>query len=80
MARITVEDCLKKVNNRFILIRMADKRCRHLLKGTPSLVQAPDNREVVQALREIAAGSVFLEHNTVERLQSGGYLDKPENA
>jgi DNA-directed RNA polymerase subunit omega len=78
MARITVEDCLKKVNNRFILIQMADKRCRHLLKGTPPLVHAPDNREVVQSLREIAAGKVYLESETVQRLQSGGYLDKTE--
>ena len=58
MARITVEDCLKKVNNRFALIHMAAKRVRQLRKGAePSIVSK--NRDVVVALREIAAGHVI---------------------
>jgi DNA-directed RNA polymerase subunit omega len=57
MARITVEDCLKKVNNRFALIHMAAKRVRQLRKGAEPTV-ASKNRDVVVALREIAAGSV----------------------
>ena len=57
MARITVEDCLKQVNNRFALVHLAAKRVKQLLKGARPLVQA-DNREVVLALREIAAGKV----------------------
>ena len=57
MARITVEDCLEKVNNRFALIHMAAKRVRQLRKGTePSIVSK--NRDVVVSLREIAAGNV----------------------
>ena len=57
MARVTVEDCLKKVNNRFALIHMAAKRVRHLRKGAePSIVSK--NRDVVISLREIAAGNV----------------------
>jgi DNA-directed RNA polymerase subunit omega len=57
MARITVEDCLQKVNNRFALIHMAAKRVRELRKGMePTLVSK--NRDVVVALREIAAGNV----------------------
>jgi len=57
MARITVEDCLKKVNNRFALIHMAAKRVRQLRKGVePSIVSK--NRDVVVSLREIAAGNV----------------------
>lgn len=57
MARITVEDCLQKVNNRFGLIHMAAKRVRQLRKGLePTL--ASKNKDVVLALREIAAGSV----------------------
>lgn len=57
MARITVEDCLKQVNNRFALVKLAVKRARQLLKGAPPLVKS-DNKEVIIALREIAAGKV----------------------
>ena len=57
MARITVEDCLEKVNNRFALIHMAAKRVRQLRKGAePTLTSK--NKDVVVALREIAAGTV----------------------
>ena len=57
MARITVEDCLKRVNNRFALIHMAAKRVRQLRKGVePSIISK--NRDVVVSLREIAAGNV----------------------
>ncbi len=58
MARITVEDCLQKVNNRFALIHMAAKRVRQLRKGVEPTV-VTKNRDVVTALREIAAGTVF---------------------
>lgn len=57
MARITVEDCLKKVDNRFQLIHLAAKRVKQLRKGAPPLVNAK-NKDVVLALREIAAGKV----------------------
>ncbi|MGB9698307.1 MAG: DNA-directed RNA polymerase subunit omega [Thermodesulfobacteriota bacterium] len=59
MARITVEDCLRRVPNRFILVLMAAARTKQLLKGSKPRVQA-DNKEVVLALREIAAGKVTL--------------------
>jgi len=58
MARITVEDCLQKVNNRFALIHMAAKRVRQLRKGVDPTV-ITKNRDVVTALREVAAGTVF---------------------
>ncbi len=58
MARITVEDCLQKVNNRFALIHMAAKRVRQLRKGVEPTV-ITKNRDVVTALREVAAGTVF---------------------
>jgi len=58
MARITVEDCLKKVDNRFALIHLAAKRVRQLRKGAEPLVRAK-NKDVVIALREIAAGKVY---------------------
>jgi len=68
MARITVEDCLHKVNNRFALVHLAAKRVKQLLKGDRALVKA-DNREVVMALREIAAGKVKPEAD-IDRIKS----------
>ena len=58
MARITVEDCLEKADNRFGLIHLAAKRVRQLKKGAEPLVVCK-NRDIVVALREIAAGEVF---------------------
>ena len=57
MSRITLEDCLQKVNNRFELVMLASKRARELFRGAKPLIEA-DNREVVVALRELAAGKV----------------------
>ena len=57
MSRITVEDCLEKVNSRFELVMLASKRARQLFKGAKPLTDS-DNREIVVALREIAAGRV----------------------
>jgi DNA-directed RNA polymerase subunit omega len=57
MARITVEDCLEKVSNRFELVLLSSKRARQLIQGAKPLVGTP-NREIVTALREIAAGKV----------------------
>lgn len=57
MARITVEDCLDKVSSRFELVHLASLRAKQLLKGAKPMVSA-DNRDIVIALREIAAGKV----------------------
>ncbi len=57
MARVTIEDCLKKVPNPFELVVLTMKRTRQLLKGARPLVKS-DNREVILALREVAAGKV----------------------
>lgn len=59
MARITVEDCLQKIPNRFELIILSAKRARQLFKGATPLIEV-DNREIVTSLREIAAGQVKL--------------------
>ncbi len=59
MARITVEDCLERIPNRFKLAIAAVKRAKMLLRGARPLVET-DNKEVVTALREIAAGEVKL--------------------
>ncbi|OIQ51727.1 DNA-directed RNA polymerase subunit omega [Pseudodesulfovibrio hydrargyri] len=57
MARITVEDCLAKVSNRFLITQMAIKRVKQYREGYDPLVDTK-NKEVVNALREIAAGKV----------------------
>jgi DNA-directed RNA polymerase subunit omega len=75
MARVTVEDCLKQLNNRFVLVRMAIIRTKQLLKGSKPLVDAPGNREVVKSLREIAKGKVVLDEKTKQSLKGGGYLE-----
>ena len=62
MARITVEDCLKAVPNRFLLVMVATKRTKQLYKGAQPLIEnKSNNRKVVLALREIAAGKVDFE-------------------
>ena len=59
MARITVEDCLKAVPNRFLLVMVATKRAKQLFKGGQPLIEnRAGNKKVVLALREIAAGRV----------------------
>lgn len=58
MARITVEDCQERVDNRFLLVQMAIKRVRQYREGYEPLVSTR-NKEVVTALREIAAGKVL---------------------
>ncbi len=58
MARITVEDCLENVDNRFSLVRLASKRAKQLLNGKKAVTDTRGNRCVVSALREIADGKV----------------------
>ena len=60
MARITVEDCQERVDNRFLLVQMAIKRVRQFREGYEPLVEC-NNKEVVTALREIAAGKILPE-------------------
>ena len=57
MARITVEDCLEKIPNRFELVLLAAKRAKQLLKGSRPLVET-ENKEIVTSLREVADGKV----------------------
>ena len=58
MARITIEDCINRVPNRFNLVQMAAIRTKQLKRGAKALVDAEENKEVVVALREIAAGYI----------------------
>lgn len=66
MARITVEDCLEVVPNRFSLVLVAAERTKQLLKGAHALIHNDsDNKEVVTALREIAAGHFEIDDSEV---------------
>ena len=58
MARVTVEDCLEQVENRFALVLLGSRRARQLLKGATPLVENAKNKQPVIALREIAADKV----------------------
>ncbi len=75
MARITVEDSLKKVSNQFELVLLAAKRARQLIEGAQPLVES-DDREVVLALREIEAGKVRKASKELKPLTQSG----PSNA
>jgi len=63
MARITIEDCMKKVPNRFVLVNLTAKRVRQIREGSEYLVSSPKNEDIVVALREIAAGKVTLQQD-----------------
>jgi DNA-directed RNA polymerase subunit omega len=69
MARITVEDCQERVNNRFLLVQMAIKRIHQYREGYPALVDS-HNKEVVTALREIASAKILPD--------DPGYYSAPE--
>lgn len=61
MARVTVEDCLERVENRFVLVHLAAERARQLKKGAQPLSDRK-NKEVVLSLREIASGNITEEN------------------
>lgn len=61
MARVTVEDCLEKVPNRFALVLMVAKRAKQIMKGSEATVAARSNKHIVTSLREVAAGNVGYE-------------------
>jgi DNA-directed RNA polymerase subunit omega len=63
VARVTVEDCLEKVNNRFALVLLVAKRSKQLMKGIQSVVQGRGNKNVVTSLREVAAGKVYFDYD-----------------
>jgi len=62
MARITVEDCLTEIPNRFLLVMVAAKRAKQLYKGAQPLIEnKQQNKKVVVSLREVAAGKIEYE-------------------
>ena len=66
MARLTVEDCLENVENRYELVLLASKRARQLLMGSDPLIEDQSDKPTVMALREIASGAVT--HENIDAL------------
>lgn len=64
MARVTIEDCLKNVDNRFSLVHLAAKRVRQVREGADLLVKSTKNEDVVTVLREIAANRIVAKKNS----------------
>ena len=69
MARVTVEDCLERVNNRFALVILGAERARQLANGGHALV-ACANKPAVTALREIGAGKVRFNENVADTVRA----------
>lgn len=67
MARITIEDCLKRVQNRFLLVNMVTQRVRQIREGSEYLVNSPKNEDIVVSLREIAAGKIIIRQNKKDK-------------
>ncbi len=81
MARVTVEDCVDKVSNRFDLVMLAAHRARMLSSGAPILVERENDKNPVVALREIAAREVepeILREQAIESHQRNIEVDEPE--
>jgi DNA-directed RNA polymerase subunit omega len=81
MARVTVEDCVVKVPNRFELVLIAAQRAREITSGAPLTLDRDDDKNPVVALREIAdetVGLVQLKEAVVRGLQKHVEIDEPE--
>ena len=68
MARVTIEDCLPMVENRFALVILATKRTRQLMAGARPLLDPGKNKPAVLALREIATGKVKFDRDVRDAL------------
>ena len=64
MARVTIEDCLKNVDNRFTLVHLAAQRVRQVREGADLLVPPSKNEDVVTVLREIAANRIVVKKDS----------------
>ena len=83
MARVTVEDCVVKVPNRFELVLLAAQRAREITSGAPLSLDRDDDKNPVVALREIAEDTVQLDHlqeSLVRGMQKHVEMDEPEEA
>jgi len=82
MARVTVEDCVVKVPNRFDLVLLAAQRAREVASGAPLTIERDDDKNPVIALREIAEETIALDHlrdSLVRGMQKHVEIDEPED-
>ena len=80
MARITVEDCLDNISNRFALVLIAAQRSKELMKGDAAFVQNDKgNKEIVTSLREVAEGFVGADESGFDRNVQQMILDVNKN-
>jgi DNA-directed RNA polymerase subunit omega len=80
MARVTVEDCVDKVPNRFDLVLLAAQRARNLSRGEELLVDRDNDKNPVVALRELADGAITVERLRSDLLKSLSRAPEPEPA
>jgi DNA-directed RNA polymerase subunit omega len=83
MARVTVEDCIDKVDNRFELVLLASHRARLISQGAPITIDRDNDKNPVVALREIAEETLSpgdLKEDLIHSLQKHVEVDEPENA
>jgi len=80
MARVTVEDCVQKVPNRFELVLFAAQRARNLSRGEELTLERDDDKNPVVALREIAEGTVLLPKLEQDLIKSLSRAPEPEPA
>ncbi len=80
MARVTIEDCIERITNRFQLILLVSKRAQQILKGAKPLVALDNDKPVILALREVAAGLVDEQYvkNIENELEDLNATSKPE--
>ena len=78
MARVTVEDCLDKIPNRFDLVVLAARRARDLTLGRAPFVERENDKPTVIALREIAEGLIDLDYLSVQEASPVDMLGKPD--
>ena len=69
MARVTIEDCLPLVENRFALMLLATKRARQLMAGARPLIETTKDKPTVLALREIATNKVRFDRNMRDAIE-----------
>jgi DNA-directed RNA polymerase subunit omega len=78
MARITVEDCLPLVDNRFALVLLGAKRARQLMAGARPIIEISKNKPPVLALREVATGHVKFDRDVREALSGKYAAEEPQ--
>ena len=76
MARLTVEDCMQNIDNRYDLVLLAVKRARQMVMGAEPLIEDEGDKATVIALREIAEGLVTTDN--IDKLNVSSYDEDPE--